>query len=139
VTPPPPRNVQQVPRFRKAKRRLPGPFQDAVDDQVRLIMENPLLGEPKTGALKGVRVVKFRGGDHQYLLAYRFFPTSNVVEVLDVGVHENFYRDLAAHLQDRPRGECTQHFHTRWQPRLLHHSVTIMRENPGRKTMASLP
>lgn len=101
----PPRRVQQVPRFRKAKRRLPGPIQDAVDAQVQKIMQDPLMGEPKTGALKGVRVVKFRGGDHQYLLAYRFFPASNVLEVLDVGVHENFYRDLTGYLQDRPRSD----------------------------------
>lgn len=99
------RRVQQVPRFRKAKRRLPGPIQDAVDEQVRRIMENPLLGESKSGALKGVRVVKFRGGDHQYLLAYRFLPRSNVIEVLDVGVHENFYRNLTKYLQDRPRSD----------------------------------
>jgi hypothetical protein len=26
-------------------------------------------------------------------LAYHFFPTPNVLELLDVGVHENFYRD----------------------------------------------
>ena len=75
-----------------------------MDAQVRKIVDDPLVGEPKAGALKGVRVVKFRGGDHQYLLAYRFFPKSNVVEVLDVGVHENFYRDLTGYLRDRPRG-----------------------------------
>lgn len=68
-------------------------------------MGDPLLGEPKTGALKGVRVVKFRGGDHQYLLAYHFFPKSNVIEVLDVGVHENFYGDLTGYLRGRPRSE----------------------------------
>jgi hypothetical protein len=76
-----------------------------VDEQVRRVVENPLLGEPKTGALKGVRVVKFRGEDHQYLLAYRFFPARNMIEILDVGVHENFYRDLTDYLRDRPRGE----------------------------------
>lgn len=101
----PGRRVQQVPRFRKAKRRLPGPVQDAVDDQVRRIMEDPLLGEPRSGALKGVRVVKFRGGSHQYLLAYRSFPHENMIEVVDVGVHKNFYRNLTGYLRDRPSGE----------------------------------
>jgi mRNA-degrading endonuclease RelE of RelBE toxin-antitoxin system len=103
----PGRQVRQVPRFRKAKRRLPGPIQDAVDEQVRRLVGNPLLGAPKTGALKGVRVVKFRGSDHQYLLAYQFFPKRNVIDVLDVGVHENFYRDLRGYFRDRPRGEET--------------------------------
>lgn len=97
----PPRSVQQVPRFRKAKRRLPGAVQEAIDEQVKDLIENPLLGEPKTGALKGVRVVKFKGGPHQYLLAYQFFSKSNVIAVLDVGVHENFYRDLEGYLKSR--------------------------------------
>jgi mRNA-degrading endonuclease RelE of RelBE toxin-antitoxin system len=78
------RVVQQVPRFHKAKRRLPGPVQDAVDEQVRGLLDNPLLGEPKVGILKGVRVVKFKVGPHQYLLAYQFFSKPNVIEVLDV-------------------------------------------------------
>ena len=95
------RTVQQVPRFRKAKRRLPGTVQDAIDEQVRNLVKNPLLGEPKVGALKGVRVVKFKGGPHQYLLAYQFLAKRNVIEVLDVGVHENFYPDLEGYLKAR--------------------------------------
>lgn len=39
----------------------------------------------KKGALKGVRVVKFKADDRQYLLAYYFFPKPNVIEILDVG------------------------------------------------------
>ena len=72
---------------------MPGSVQDTVDEQVRGLIDNPLLGEPKVGILKGVRVVKFKVGPHQYLLAYQFFPKPNVIEVLDVGVHENFYKD----------------------------------------------
>ena len=46
------------------------------------------------GALKGVRVVKFPVGPQPLLLAYQFDARRNVVEVLDVGPHENFYREL---------------------------------------------
>jgi mRNA-degrading endonuclease RelE of RelBE toxin-antitoxin system len=95
------RTVQQVPRFRKSKRRLPDAVQTALDDQIRVLLDDPLLGEPKFGALKGVRVVKFKAGPHQYLLAYQFFSSSNVIEVLDVGVHENFYRDLEKFLKSK--------------------------------------
>jgi len=97
----PGRTVQQVPRFHKAKRRLPGSVQDTVDEQVRGLIDNPLLGEPKVGILKGVRVVKFKVGPHQYLLAYQFFPKPNVIEVLDVGVHENFYKELENYLKSK--------------------------------------
>jgi hypothetical protein len=45
--------------------------------------------------------VKFKVGPQQYLLAYRFIVKRNVVEMLDVGVHENFYRDLQQYLEAR--------------------------------------
>jgi mRNA-degrading endonuclease RelE of RelBE toxin-antitoxin system len=95
------RTVQEVPRFRKAKRQLIGAVQEAVDEQVRGLLDNPLLGEPKVGALKNVGVIKFKVGPHQYLLAYQFFTKLNVIEVLDVGVHENFYKGLQQYLKSR--------------------------------------
>ena len=95
------RTVQEVPRFRKAKRRLTGTVQDAVDEQVRGLLDNPFLGDPKVGALKNVRVIKFKVGPHQYLLAYQFFTKLNVIEVLDVAVHENFYKGLEQYLKSR--------------------------------------
>ncbi len=95
------RTVRQVPRFCKSKRRLPEAVQTAIDDQVRSLLDDPLLGEPKVGALKGVRVVKFKVGPHQYLLAYQCLSKPNAIEVLDVGVHENFYRGLDGYLKSK--------------------------------------
>jgi mRNA-degrading endonuclease RelE of RelBE toxin-antitoxin system len=97
----PPRTVEQSTRFGKAKRRLPPKAQRALDDEVKRILDNPLLGEMKTGALLGVRVVKFKPGPIQLLLAYEFNARRNVVELLDVGPHENFYRDLANYREAR--------------------------------------
>ena len=97
----PERTVTATPSFLKSKRRLREAVQLAVDAQVRKLVGDPLAGEPKVGALTGVRVVKFKVGPQQYLLAYRFLTKSNVVEMLDVGVHENFYRDLQGHLEGR--------------------------------------
>ena len=59
------------------------------------------MGVPKVGALKGVRVVKFKLGPQQLLLAYQFDEKRNVVEILDVGPHENFCRDLQDYLSAR--------------------------------------
>jgi len=95
------RTVRAVPRFLKAKRALPDDVQEDVDRRVREIMADPLMGDPKVGALRGVRVVKLKVHQQQFLLAYRFFPRSNVVEVLDIGPHENFYRDLQRYLGAR--------------------------------------
>ena len=97
----PRRTVEQSTRCGKAKRRLPPKGQLALDEEVRRIVENPLVGEMKTGALKGVRVLKFKLGPLQLLLAYEFDDRRNVVELLDVGPHENFYRDLQSFLKDR--------------------------------------
>lgn len=97
----PPRSVRAVPRFLRSKRRLPERVQEALDVQVREITDNPLLGEPKTGALRGVRVVKFKVAVQQYLLAYLFHAKENAVELIDAGVHENFYRDLKDYLDTR--------------------------------------
>jgi dTDP-4-amino-4,6-dideoxygalactose transaminase len=90
---PPARRVAAVPRFLKAKRRLTDAAQVEADAHVRAIAENPLLGEPKTGALRGVRVVKSTVAGQQYPLAYRFVSKLNLIEVLDVAPHENVYRD----------------------------------------------
>ena len=73
----------------------------AIDEAVRGILADPLGGEPKTGALKGVRVVKVKVGPQQLLLAYQFDSKRNRVEVLDVGPHENFYRELQKYLDAR--------------------------------------
>ncbi len=99
---PPTRTVRAVPRFFKSKRRLTPAVQTEVDTQVKTLLDEPLKGEMKKGALKGVRVVKFKADDRQYLLAHYFFPKPNVIEILDVGVHENFYRGLEGYLEDRP-------------------------------------
>lgn len=97
----PGRTVTAVPRLLKSKRRLDDAVQLAVDAELKKPVGDPLAGEPKVGALKGVRVAKFKVGPRQYLLAYRFLTKPNVVEMLDVGVHENFYRDLQRHLEGR--------------------------------------
>ena len=86
----PPRSVEQSTRFGKAQRRLPPKGQLALDAEVKKIVDNPLAGEMKPGALKGVRVLKFKFGPLQLLLAYEFNERRNVIELLDVGPHGEF-------------------------------------------------
>ena len=96
-----PRNLVQAPRFGKSKRKLPASGQLQVDEEVKKLLVDPFAGEPKTGALKEVRVVKFKVRPQQLLLAYQFDEKRNVIEALDVGPHENFYRDLKNYLDSR--------------------------------------
>lgn len=97
----PERTLIQSPRFGKTKRQFPAAGQLAVDEAVRTILADPLAGEMKRGSLSGVRVVKFKAATVQLLLAYEFDSGRNQVELLDVGPHENFYRDLKKYLDAR--------------------------------------
>ena len=95
------RTVVQAPRFGRSKKRLPAAAQRQIDEAVKGLLADPLGGEPKTGALKGVKVIKLKVGPQQLLLAYQFDAKRKLIEVLDVGPHENFYRELQKYLDAR--------------------------------------
>jgi hypothetical protein len=95
------RTVVQAPRFGKSKRGFPARVQLEIDEQVKGMVADPFVGEAKTGALRGVRVVKFKVGPQQLLVADTFTPKTQTIEMLDVGPHENFYRELTKYLDAR--------------------------------------
>jgi mRNA-degrading endonuclease RelE of RelBE toxin-antitoxin system len=63
-----------------------------LDDQIRILLTNPSAGDEKKGDLKGIHVHKFKLVTTQYLLAYRY--SDDVLELIMLGPHENYYRDL---------------------------------------------
>jgi len=71
----------------------------AIDKQVLKITENPSVGEEKKGDLRGVYVHKFKMKNTQYLLSYRFVGAD--LELITIGPHENYYRDLKNYLKAR--------------------------------------
>ncbi|MBI4278067.1 MAG: type II toxin-antitoxin system RelE/ParE family toxin [Armatimonadetes bacterium] len=72
-----------------------------LDEEQKKILEDPRQGERKRGALQDVWVWKFRAQNDQYLLAYLISEKDTSVIFLDIGQHENFYRDLERHLKTR--------------------------------------
>lgn len=72
---------------------------DALDREIRRIAENPSIGEEKKGDLRGVFVHKFKLKTAQYLPAYR--KVGGDLELVMIGPHENYYRDLKQYLKDR--------------------------------------
>lgn len=84
--------IKQMPYFKKAYKKLHPNEKTAVDDAIRAIIKNPLLGEEKKGDLRGVFVYKFKIHQREILLAYEWEATARIL--LALGVHENFYRDL---------------------------------------------
>jgi len=70
-----------------------------LDDQIRKIVDDPSIGSEKKGDLRGVYVHKFKLQTVQYLLAYRFVGEN--LELIMIGPHENYYRDLKIYLKSR--------------------------------------
>ena len=68
-----------------------------LDQEIRKIIDNPSIGSEKKGDLRGVFVHKFKIQTLQYLLAYRFL--GNDLELIMIGPHENYYRDLKTYLK----------------------------------------
>ena len=63
-----------------------------LDEQIKLIIDDPAIGTEKKGDLKEVFVLKFQIKTIQYLLAYRF--NEKRLELIMIGPHQNYYRDL---------------------------------------------
>lgn len=72
---------------------------EALDREVKNIAENQKLGEEKKGDLKGVFVHKFKLKTNLYLLAYR--KADKDLELVMIGSHENYYRDLKSYLKSK--------------------------------------
>ncbi len=86
--------VLQTPTFKRALRRLHKHQKRDLDEAVRTVAENPAIGESKVGDLAGVCVHKFKMERQLTLLAYEFLEADDTVNLLALGRHENFYRDL---------------------------------------------
>lgn len=68
-----------------------------LDQAVKAVPSNPLLGEEKRGDLSGVFVHKFKLKNQETLLAYELSQDKlkpATVILLGVGPHENFYVQL---------------------------------------------
>ena len=83
---------QQVKKFNHSQKI-------ALDEQIKLIIENPTIGTEKKGDLREVYVQKFKIKTIQYLLAYRF--NEERLELIMIGPYQNYYRDLKNYLKKR--------------------------------------
>lgn len=85
-------NVIQAPAFEKRVKKLHKNAKQSLDDAVREVLNDPLLGELKKGDLSFVRIYKFTMVKQLTLLAY--IATNTSLILLYFGPHENFYREL---------------------------------------------
>ena len=83
---------RKVKKFTQAQKKK-------LDGEIRKIVDNPTIGSEKKGDLRGVFVHKFKIHTLQFLLAYRF--TEEHLELIMIGPHENYYRDLKSYIKSR--------------------------------------
>jgi len=82
----------KVKKFSKQEKEI-------LDGEIKKIIENLLIGEEKRGVLRGVYVHKFKIKSIQYLLSYRMMKAD--LELIMIGSHENYYRNLKSYLKRR--------------------------------------
>jgi mRNA-degrading endonuclease YafQ of YafQ-DinJ toxin-antitoxin module len=90
--------IYQSRSFEKKVKKLNDNQKNELDNEIRQIIQNPLIGEEKKGDLKGIFVHKFKLQNQLYLLSYRFIREENL-ELIMLGPHENYYRDLKGYLK----------------------------------------
>jgi mRNA-degrading endonuclease RelE of RelBE toxin-antitoxin system len=91
--------IYQSRSFEKKVKKMSKSEKDVLDQEVKRIAEDPSVGEEKKGELRGVFVHKFKLKATQYLLAYR--RVGDDLELVMIGPHENYYRDLKQYLKNR--------------------------------------
>jgi mRNA-degrading endonuclease RelE of RelBE toxin-antitoxin system len=89
--------VFQSPLFERQKKRLIKREIEALNAGIKGIVENPEMSESKRGDIAGVYIYKFKVGSKLFLLAYEFDDLE--IDLLAIGHHENFYRDLKRYLK----------------------------------------
>ena len=87
-------SVLQTPQFKKAVKKLHKNQKADLDKAVKAVVENPLLGAQKKGDLSFLRVYNFKMVRQLTLLGYSYEDDTLVLELIALGSHENFYRDV---------------------------------------------
>jgi mRNA interferase RelE/StbE len=86
--------VLQTPTFKKSVKKLKPNQKQDLDKAVKSLMIDPTQGQQKKGDLSYLRVFKFKMVKQLTLLGYSYVDGDIVLELVNIGSHENFYRDL---------------------------------------------
>jgi len=86
--------VKTTPRFNRCIKKLHPQEKESLNNAIKAIHSNPIVGEAKKGDLSGVLVYKYKYQQQLLLLAYSIDNFNQHLILLGLGTHENFYRDL---------------------------------------------
>ena len=85
--------------FGKKIKKFKNKEKSDLDNEIKKIIQNPSIGFEKKGDLRGIFVHKFKIQQTLYLLSYRMVGED--IELIMIGPHENYYRDLKLYLKKR--------------------------------------
>lgn len=91
--------VYQSSSFAKTVKKFEKNQKLELDSEIRKIIQDPSIGSEKKGDLRGVFVHKFKIRSMYDLLSYRMLGED--IELIMIGPHENYYRDLKFYLKRR--------------------------------------
>jgi len=108
--------IYQSRSFEKKVKRFSQQEKETLDEEIKLLADNPLVGEEKKGDLRSVYIHKFKIKTTQYLLFCVYIHKFKIkttqyllsyrrmkdgLELIMIGPHENYYRDLKSYLKNR--------------------------------------
>jgi len=91
--------VYQSSSFAKTIKKFEKNQKLELDTEIKKIIQDPSIGSEKKGDLRGVFVHKLKIQSSLYLLSYRMLGEN--IELIMIGPHENYYRDLKSYLRGR--------------------------------------
>jgi mRNA-degrading endonuclease YafQ of YafQ-DinJ toxin-antitoxin module len=86
--------ILQKPSFKKIYNKLHDNQLSILNENIKIIITTPEIGESKKGTWAGVRVHKFYVLKQLMLLAYTYDNLEHEITLIKLGSHQNFYRDL---------------------------------------------
>lgn len=86
--------IYQSRLFEKQLKRLSEKDLKRVEDEIDLIIDDPLMGERKKGDLSYLWVHKFKLHGQLVLLGYSWKDQELELYLLSLGSHENFYDEM---------------------------------------------
>ena len=91
--------IYQSGSFERKVKKFHKNEKSSLDNEIKKIIRDPSVGVEKKGDLKGVFVYKFKIKTALYLLSYRL--VADGIELITIGSHENYYRNLKSYLRKR--------------------------------------
>ena len=91
--------IYQSRSFKNKVKKLTSKEKQSLDTAIHNIMNNSALGIEKKGDLKDIFIYKFKINSELYLLSYQII--NNDIELIMLGSHSNYYRDLKSYIKNR--------------------------------------